>query len=197
MAHPNTRTKQRPRKNSRKKPQRGWKAFLRTLYDAMAFPALIFGVIIGAMTAVNLPQDVPALQQDTYLRQEGTSVPGTVAMVDQEHHDTKHGSYEVFTPLVTYSLRGTTTTTELDRYAVIDKPNLYRKGHPVTVMIAPTVHDESDIGIRSDTARAELERGVRNDIILATIGAIALIYGAEYFIVIWVRSIRRKRGQRA
>ncbi len=193
MAHQGKQVKRRPRRRSQKKRQPGWKTFLVVVRDILPIPALIFGAVATTVALLGISHDGPAVQQDTYLRQNGTTTAGTVAMVDEEERHTKHSTYVVFTPYVEYDLNGEEVVTELDRYSVIDEPGRYRKGDTVTVMIAPTVHDESDIGIRSDAARAGLERDLRNDIILVAISGPVFIFGASYVVTAVVRSRLRNR----
>lgn len=157
------------------------------------FPAALFGLLLlVAGAAVSLPRDLPALHDDTRLREQGTTVTGTVAMVDDERRHGKHSSWLVSTPYVTLPVHGAVTTVELDRYAVVDDPGRYREGQRLRMLVAPHVRSERDISIAEPRARADLEGAVRNDVVLTVVGGVLLAVGAP-LLFLQFRPVRRRR----
>lgn len=182
-------------KRGGKKPGDEVRALLRALGTVLPIPLTLFGVVVAVTTGFSLPPDVGALQSDTRLRQEGTTVPAVVTSVDVAHHSGRRSSYDVYTPTVSYSWHGDRTSVELGRYGVTDDAAAYRQGQAVTVMVGPSDSGSAgaDVGIRSELARGALVGAVRNDVVLAAIGLLALVVAVATPVA---RRLRRRRGGR-
>ncbi|WIE81317.1 hypothetical protein [Curtobacterium sp. MCSS17_016] len=184
--------KKRPQRRKRRRAKNQRPRWL-ILLDIFAFPLTIIGlVLVLTGFALNLPQDKPALDDNTRLHQSGTQVVGRVAMVEKEHHRSKHGDYDVFTPFVTLPVHGAVTTVELDAYAVIDQPTLYREGKQFPMLVAPHVRSDRDIGIADQASRERLAGAVRGDIIRGSVGAVMLLIGAPSAYIAFRTASNRK-----
>jgi hypothetical protein len=184
--------KKRPQRRKRRRVKNQRPRWL-ILLDIFAFPLTIIGlVLVLTGFALNLPQDKPALDDNTRLHQSGTQVIGRVAMVEKEHHRSKHGDYDVFTPFITLPVHGTVTTVELGAYAVIDQPTLYREGKQFPMLVAPHVRSERDIGFADEASRGRLAGAVRGDIIGGSVGAVMILIGAPSVYVVF-RNAPKKR----
>lgn len=188
MDHRTKRPRRKPRRASKPK-QPAW----RILLEIGSFPLTLIGlIVIIAGFAINLPQDKPALDDNTRLHQVGERVTGTVKMVDVDLHHTKHGSYRVFTPYIDVPVNGEPTVVELDAYAVIDQPALYREGQHLPMLVAPHVSSERDIAIADNATRDRLIGAVRSDIIGGCIGSAMFLVGAPFLYRNFRRSSKRK-----
>ncbi|MGW8431699.1 hypothetical protein ACWGJ9_11450 [Curtobacterium citreum] len=189
MDHRTKRPQRRTPRRASKPQQPVW----RILLEIGSFPLTLIGLIVViAGFAINLPQDKPALDANTRLHQVGEQVTGTVKMVEEDLHHTKHGSYRVYTPYVEVPVHGERTVVELDDYAVVDKPAVYREGQHLPMLVAPHVRSERDIAIADAATRDRLTAAVHSDIIGGCVGSAMFLVGGPFLYQNFRRSSKGK-----
>ena len=172
------------------------RAALDLLRTAWPPAASAVGGLVLLAGALQFPHDSAVLREDTAVREEGTAVPATISRVDTERHTGRRSGWTEYTPVVAFRLDGRDRTVELPAYTVRDEPGTYVAGEHVTVVVddraTPGRPAASDLALATPGSRGRVEGAVRDDVVAATLGAVATAAGV---VALLVRRRRRRAAR--
>lgn len=148
---------------------------------AIAFFALILGLIAGITAAVQIPSALSDLHENTDLRAHGKQVTAVITRVDRKlYHGYRGPDWIEYWPETTVTVNGHTASSTLRDYFT-QSSRTFTAGHRIHVLTDPG--DPSRMILASDAARKRIVTQARNATIFGIVALVLLGYGVPVAVI--------------